>query len=54
MYQAAPSVEPAAVELHVTGGIGGVSVQGYVARRDDFLGCCRKLVQLVKRWFWLR
>jgi hypothetical protein len=30
MEQAAPSVEPAAVELHVAGEIGGVAVQGYV------------------------
>ena len=28
--QAAPAVEPAAIELHVTGEIGRVSVQGYV------------------------
>jgi hypothetical protein len=27
---AAPSVEPAAVEFHVAGAIGGVAVQGYI------------------------
>jgi hypothetical protein len=30
MDQAAPSVEPTAIELHVAGEIDGVSVQGYV------------------------
>ena len=34
MEQAAPSVEPAAVELHVTGAIGGVPVQGYLDVMD--------------------
>lgn len=33
--EAAPSIQPAAVELHVSGRIGGVAVQGYIDLLDD-------------------